>query len=66
MFLPTFGGVSKNAFLIAGKKRNREKSVKEGAYMGNCGTHFKSAKLLSYVCILMLAFCSQVIAQSAR
>ncbi|HLK08974.1 MAG TPA: TonB-dependent receptor, partial [Candidatus Angelobacter sp.] len=34
--------------------------------MGNCGTHFKSAKLLSYVCILMLAFSSQVFAQSAR
>ena len=34
--------------------------------MGNCGTHFKSAKLLSYVCILMLAFSSQVVAQSAR
>ena len=34
--------------------------------MGNCGTHFKSAKLLSYVCIFMLAFGSQVVAQSAR
>jgi hypothetical protein len=34
--------------------------------MGNCGIHFKSAKLLSYVCILLLAFSSQVVAQSAR
>src|SRR5882757_1039699 len=34
--------------------------------MGNCGTHFKSVKLLSYVCILMLASSSQLVAQSAR
>jgi len=34
--------------------------------MGNCGTHFKSAKLLLYVFILMLAFSSQLVAQSAR
>ena len=34
--------------------------------MGNCDTHFKSLKLLSYVCILMLAFSSQLVAQSAR
>ena len=34
--------------------------------MGNCGTHFKSAKLFSYVCILMLAFSLQAVAQSAR
>src|SRR5690242_6403103 len=34
--------------------------------MHTCDTHFKSVKLLSYVCILMLACGAQAFAQSAR